>query len=120
MSALSDSTSFIRVSTINRQIYDGIEWMFYVIFIEHVYQRYKPTASTTIEEYEIIRYIGRTLGEKGMPKVNYPPELTQWEIETNLIQTFPTNIHKKKMKKGIQESLEWEKKNIDWVLGEDE
>ena len=42
--------------------------------------RNKPVFSTTIEEYEILKYVGNKLGQKGMPPIYYPKALTKEEI----------------------------------------
>ena len=42
--------------------------------------RLMEATSTTIEEYEILKYIGNKLGQKGMPPIHYPKALTREEI----------------------------------------
>lgn len=37
--------------------------------------------ATSIEEYEILQEIGKKLGEKGMPPIRYPKELTKKHIK---------------------------------------
>lgn len=39
--------------------------------------RNKDVPSSTIEEYEILKYIGNKLGQKGMPPIHYPKALTE-------------------------------------------
>lgn len=43
--------------------------------------RFLDLGSTTIEEYEILMIIGKTLGQKGMPPVNYPSGVTLEEVK---------------------------------------
>ena len=43
--------------------------------------RFLDLGSTTIEEYEILMIIGKTLGQKGMPPVNYPSGVTIEEVK---------------------------------------
>lgn len=121
VSALSDTTSLINVTMKDPELYVGLVVMFYPIFYDHLLRKYEITHPTTIEEYEIIRYIGRSLGEKGMPKVKYPPQLTKWEIKTSLIQAYPEEIYKKKYKSQTQEEIDYvyNKKIIDLILGDD-
>ena len=38
------------------------------------------STSTTIEEYEILKYVGNKLGQKGMPPIHYPKAMTKEEI----------------------------------------
>lgn len=38
------------------------------------------STSTTIEEYEILKYVGNKLGQKGMPPIHYPKAMTREEI----------------------------------------
>ena len=49
--------------------------------------------STTIEEYEILRYIGKMLGQKDMPPVRYPEAVTLLDVRANFrikgVQTLP-------------------------------
>ena len=42
--------------------------------------RNKDVPSCTIEEYEILKYIGNKLGQEGMPPIHYPKALTKEEI----------------------------------------
>ena len=42
--------------------------------------RNKDVPSCTIEEYEILKYIGNKLGQEGMPPIHYPKSLTKEEI----------------------------------------
>lgn len=42
--------------------------------------RNKNVPSSTIEEYEILKYIGNKLGQKGMPPIHYPRALTREDI----------------------------------------
>ena len=42
--------------------------------------RLMEATSTTIEEYEILKYIGNKLGQEGMPPIHYPKALTKEEI----------------------------------------
>lgn len=55
--------------------------------------RYLDLGSTTIEEYEILRYVGKMLGQKGMPPIHYPKSVTILELRRNFLvdggQTFP-------------------------------
>lgn len=49
--------------------------------------------STTIEEYEILRYIGKMLGQNNMPPIHYPEAVTLLDVLENFrikgVQTFP-------------------------------
>ena len=44
--------------------------------------RYKGKESTTIEEYEILYYLGKRLGQTGMPPICYPKALTLEEVKS--------------------------------------
>lgn len=48
--------------------------------------------STTIEEYEILKYIGNRLGQKGMPPIHYPKALTKEEILEHFQDGYSVNF----------------------------
>lgn len=50
--------------------------------------RLMEATSTTIEEYEILKYIGNKLGQKGMPPIHYPKALTREEILEHFYNGF--------------------------------
>ena len=47
--------------------------------------RNKGVPSCTIEEYEILKYIGNKLGQEGMPPIHYPKALTKEGHQSLLI-----------------------------------
>ena len=43
---------------------------------------YKREKSSTIEEYEILRYLGKRLGQMNMPPIHYPKAMTLEEVKS--------------------------------------
>lgn len=53
--------------------------------------RMRKVSHTTIEEYELIRYIGKVLGQSGMPPIRYPSIATMENIRRNY--TYLSRAH---------------------------
>jgi len=69
LDSISENKTKVEVFTLNPKIVLGV-----IMFgnIGHGHARVKEVPPSTIEDYEILLSIGEQLGEKGMPKCNYP------------------------------------------------
>lgn len=80
LQAVSSDSTRVIVNIKNNTISYGVKFWTNVCFKNYV-PKEKNVPSTTIEEYELLRYIGKKLGYlKGMPYVKYPKQLTREEI----------------------------------------
>lgn len=68
---IDNNKTFIKIKTINPQIMTGFKFKLgdNYSFLE---PRFKKIEPTTIEEYELLFYIGKCIGEKNMPDLILP------------------------------------------------
>lgn len=77
---LSENKTIVSVSTIDHSICCGIKYWMNLKYSTG-YPKIMSVESTTIEEYEFLRYIGKLLGYiDTMPYVQYPQDLSQKDI----------------------------------------
>lgn len=87
LQAVSTDSTRVIINIKNNSISYGVKFWTNVCFTNYV-PKEKNVPSTTIEEYELLRYIGKKLGYlKDMPYVKYPEQLTKEEI----LKTFGDN-----------------------------
>ncbi|MBQ7773160.1 MAG: hypothetical protein IJ383_03715 [Bacteroidales bacterium] len=79
--AVSQGETKVIVNTIKHTIVSGVKFWGSLTFDDRYVAKSKDVESTTIEEYELLRYIGKLLGHiDSMPYVNYPSSLSRHEI----------------------------------------
>jgi len=78
---VSDGGTKVIVNSIHHSIVSGVKFWLNLTFNDRYIAKTKDVESTTIEEYELLRYIGKLLGYiDSMPHVVYPSSLSKHEI----------------------------------------
>lgn len=79
--SVSEDSTKILVNNVVQQRIKGVKFWMNLRFNKKFVPKEVPAESTTIEEYEMLRYIGKCLGYiEHMPHVQYPPELSKDDI----------------------------------------
>ena len=79
--SVSPEETKVRINTIGHTIVSGVKYWTSLTFDGRYVAKLRDVESTTIEEYELLRYIGKQLGHiDSMPYVNYPSSLSKQEI----------------------------------------
>ena len=78
---VSEDSTRIVVNNVIHKRRNGVKFWLNFKFDEKYVSKQVLAESTTIEEYELLRYIGKRLGYiDQMPYVQYPPELSKQDI----------------------------------------
>lgn len=78
---ISTEETKVIVKNIHHHIISGVKFWLNLTFNERYIAKTREVESTTIEEYELLRYIGKLLGYiDSMPYVEYPSSLSKHEI----------------------------------------
>ena len=78
---VSQGETKVIVNSIHHTITSGVKFWLNLTFNNRYFAKNKDVESTTIEEYELLRYIGKLLGcIDQMPYVEYPSGLSKHEI----------------------------------------
>ena len=81
LSSASEDSTKVVVKNKNQSRIAGVKYWGSLKFERNYLPKEVHAESTTIEEYEILRYIGKNLGYiDQMPYVQYPPELSKEDI----------------------------------------
>lgn len=78
---ISTEETKVIVKNIHHHIISGVKFWLNLTFNERYIAKTREVESTTIEEYELLRYIGKLLGYiDTMPYVEYPSSLSKHEV----------------------------------------
>lgn len=78
---VSQGETKVIVNSIHHTINSGVKFWLNLTFNNRYFAKSRDVESTTIEEYELLRYIGKLLGcIDQMPYVEYPSSLSKHEI----------------------------------------
>ena len=78
---MSENSTKVIVNNVVQMRKKGVKFWLSFKFDKKYVSKRVPAESTTIEEYELLRYIGKRLGYiDQMPYVQYPPELSKQDI----------------------------------------
>ena len=78
---MSENSTKVIVNNVVQMRKKGVKFWLSFKFDKKYVSKQVPAESTTIEEYELLRYIGKKLGYiDQMPYVQYPPELSKEDV----------------------------------------
>lgn len=94
LDSLTPNLTQIRTIESYNSIVAGYYWSWNPHTTDFKRIRYLEVPSNTIEEYEILRFIGKKAGQKGMPPIRYPKAITWEELQKRFLlidgkQTLP-------------------------------